>query len=178
MIDPLDKIHSSLEKPPIPLSVQLQKEKEESFAQKKKWARRMRKNPTKAESVLWKAIQHIVNKKRFKARNQYVIHGFIADIAFLKQRIVIEVDGSSHKNRKEYDKNRDVILKKYGWRTYRFTNNEVIKKTAYVVSKIEKLIKLPVPQLQVNRVDKLEAKFRETGSHYHYKLWMDARKNV
>lgn len=47
------------------------------------------------------------------------------DLANLKLKIAIEVDGNSHYSRKEQDKKKDEKLNSLGWKVLRFTNNQI-----------------------------------------------------
>lgn len=62
------------------------------------------------------------------------------DFAFLNKMTGIELDGDSHKYRKEHDRKRDAILKSYGWTIVRFTNKELFFNPDGVVERIKKII--------------------------------------
>ena len=89
-------------------------------------AKRMRKKPTKSEAELWKFLQ----RKRFDGlqfKRQSVICGYIADFYCPQRKLIIEVDGSSHRNKKEYDVLRDSRLLAAGYRTARVSARLVMK---------------------------------------------------
>ncbi len=52
---------------------------------------------------------------------EYYIPDFYCDEA----KLVIEADGPVHLYKKEYDKNRDAVLKSLGLTVLRFTNEEI-----------------------------------------------------
>lgn len=74
------------------------------------------------------------NKKRASG---YPFH-YKVDVANVKEKIAVEVDGQSHHAhvRKEQDKKKDALLKKLGWRVFRVTNRRAIQETRDVVCEI------------------------------------------
>ncbi len=85
--------------------------------------RQFRKEPTKAEKIVWQLIR---NRKIFgtKWRRQQLIKGFIADFYSPQLKAVIEIDGDAHSSAeiKEYDKNRSTVFSSLGIATYRVKN--------------------------------------------------------
>ena len=87
-------------------------------------ARELRKNQTPAENQLWARLRnHQLNGLGF--RRQHAVGTFILEFCCPKEKIVIELDGDSHGNQKDYDAQRTEWLAKYGWRVLRFTNLEI-----------------------------------------------------
>lgn len=110
--------------------------------------RDLRKNSTPAEGRLWQKLR---NRKvdGFKFLRQYPItHSsfknkpcfFIADFYCAKKRLVIEVDGSIHQYQKEYDEQRDIIIKEKQILTIRFTNEEILFDLNNVILKIQEIV--------------------------------------
>lgn len=66
-----------------------------------------------------------------------------ADFVFPKLKLIIELDGSHHKNRKELDEIRDATLLARGWKVVRITHTEYRKKTR--IDEIRTLLGLEVP---------------------------------
>lgn len=97
---------------------------------KKKFARKLRKEPTKAELHLWKAVGQ-KGLGMFMMR-QAVISGFIVDFFVPSILLIIEVDGGYHTEEKAqaYDRKREKILKMRGNWFIRFTNEEVLAMSA------------------------------------------------
>ena len=60
----------------------------------KEFAKENRKNPTEAESILWKCIKSRQLGHPF--RRQHIIGEYIADFANLHYKLVVEVDGKYH----------------------------------------------------------------------------------
>ncbi len=99
-------------------------------------ARKMRNNPTEAESVLWKYISK--EQLGVKFRRQQIIDDCIADFACLETNLIIEVDGGYHKADEQLvaDDMRDKLLKHYGFNTLRITNEEVLCDIENTLSRI------------------------------------------
>lgn len=104
-------------------------------------AKEMRKNPTKAESLLWNELR--TKKVGHKFRQQHPIDNYIVDFVCLSKRLIIEVDGEIHQYQLEKDGERELLLKeKKGFRILRFTNDEVINNRETVLSKIKETLKI------------------------------------
>lgn len=102
------------------------------------FARKLRKNPTPAERVLWSFLRKDQLGLRF--RRQAIILGWIVDFYCAKRNLVIEVDGSIHKSRKSEDQFRERKMAEKGFRTIRFTNDQVLDEPQKVVSVIRAAI--------------------------------------
>jgi very-short-patch-repair endonuclease len=94
-----------------------------------------RNNPTDQEEKLWSIIS---GKKLngLKFRRQFPIGRYIVDFYNHANRLVIEIDGSSHDDRKEYDDNRDAYLRAGGYKVMRFKNSEIDSHIETVVRRI------------------------------------------
>ena len=104
----------------------------------RKNARKLRKNQTEAEKVLWGAIKGR-QCAGMKFRRQYPIHYYVADFYCHEERLIIEVDGSIHlrSNVIEHDENRTSELCRYGIRIIRFSNEEVLHNLQEVIERIK-----------------------------------------
>jgi very-short-patch-repair endonuclease len=108
--------------------------------------RQLRNNPTPAEKVLWEAIRrrNIGGEKFLRQFPIFIVTGvgsksfYIADFYCAKLKLVIEVDGPIHLLKKEYDNNRDLVMREWGFDILRFTNDEVINQLDKVVGKIDR----------------------------------------
>ena len=59
------------------------------------------------------------------------------DMLVRSKKLAFEIDGSSHDSQKGYDAGRDRwLLQKHGIRTVRFTNEEVLKRSFDVRSRV------------------------------------------
>ena len=101
-------------------------------------AKEMRRQPTKAEDILWKALRNNSLDARF--RRQHPVDRFIADLCCLKSKLIVEVDGPIHQDQIEQDQVRDLKLSQLGFRILRFTNDQVLKELPEVIRKIEKIL--------------------------------------
>ena len=98
----------------------------------KKTARKLRKNATPAEIILWKRIR---NKQilGYEFHRQVPVDNYIVDFYCHELSLAIEVDGSSHNDRMEEDKKRQDKLESLGVRFLRFTEWDVRKDTDSIV---------------------------------------------
>jgi very-short-patch-repair endonuclease len=98
--------------------------------------RELRKSLTPQELKLW---FYLKNKKLgVKFRRQHGIGPYIVDFYCKEKGLVIEIDGSSHKNLKEYDKERDSYIETLGMKVLRFWNGEIDKNIDEVLKRIKK----------------------------------------
>ena len=97
-----------------------------SYQQLKENARRMRTNPTEAESILWKFLRG--KQLGYPFRRQLIIDDYIVDFVCLAKKFIIEVDGKYHSTneQQELDDIRENKLLSEGYRIIRFTNEEVM----------------------------------------------------
>ena len=88
-------------------------------------ARDLRRNSTIAENKLWGAVRNR-QLDGYKFRRQVAIGSFIADFCSLEKRLIIELDGSQHDERKNQDAARTHNLASRGFRVLRFSNDDVL----------------------------------------------------
>lgn len=99
-------------------------------------AREMRKEPSKAENMLWQVLRNRqINGLKF--RRQHVLGNYIVDFFSVEQNLAIEVDGDSHAEQVEYDLRRSAWLEGQGCRVIRFTNFDVLENLSSVVEAIQ-----------------------------------------
>ncbi len=113
-----------------------------SYINKLTIAREFRKNPTRAENILWNAIKRDqISGYRF--RRQYVVAGFIIDFYCPKLRLGIEVDGEIHNldSNKIKDLERENIINQYNINIIRFTNKEIENRILTVLNNLKTKIK-------------------------------------
>jgi adenine-specific DNA-methyltransferase len=104
-------------------------------------ARELRKNPTQAESVLWKHLRYR-QLDGHKFRRQVPIGPYIADFMSLENRLIIEVDGGHHPDRAAYDSERTTWLQSQGFCVLRFWNNQVLQDIESVKEAILKALEV------------------------------------
>jgi very-short-patch-repair endonuclease len=89
-------------------------------------ARRLRRNQTDAERLLWFRLRD----RRFggwKFRRQFPIERFIVDFFCADAHLIIELDGGQHALRVEADAERTKILETMGYFVLRYWNNDVMR---------------------------------------------------
>ena len=106
----------------------------------KQYARELRKGSVStAEKSLWKTLlskgQIGVSFKRQRPIDRFIVDFFAQEI-----KLIIEIDGSSHLNKSEYDRYRQDRLEKLGYHFLRFNEGEVLQNLEDVSQKIEHAI--------------------------------------
>ena len=90
---------------------------------------------TPEERILWSALRRNT-LANLHFRRQQIIAGFIADFYCASARLVVELDGASHRASGEYDAQRDHVFSELGIRTLRISNQSVTQNLADVLEKI------------------------------------------
>lgn len=106
----------------------------------KEFSKENKRNATDAEYVLWQYLRGSTLGVKF--RRQHVISDYIADIACIPKKLIIEIDGGYHNEpmQQQEDLIRSERLNKMGYYVVRFTNEEVLNQTDYVIDKIKEII--------------------------------------
>ena len=105
-------------------------------------ARRLRRDTTEAERILWRALRAM--SLPVKVRRQHPIGRHIADFAVPARKLVIEIDGGQHATALARDTARSRMLAARGWRVIRFWNSDVMSNLAGVLQTIaEELERTP-----------------------------------
>lgn len=92
--------------------------------QLKERANLLRKAGNLSEVLLWNELK-IKKLNRLDFDRQRIIGNYIVDFFCFKCRLVIEIDGSSHDNKVEYDKLRTDYLESLGLKVLKFTDKDV-----------------------------------------------------
>jgi very-short-patch-repair endonuclease len=110
-------------------------------------ARKLRRESTHAEKILWERLR---NRKFFGLkfyRQKYIIYTFnkeqrffIADFYCHHARLIIEVDGPVHNKQKDYDQARTELLEAVKYNVIRFSNNEIENDIESVLQKLKSTI--------------------------------------
>jgi very-short-patch-repair endonuclease len=88
-------------------------------------ARALRKEPTPAERKLWTRLRNRqLNGVKF--RRQHAIGIYIPDFCAIKEKLIIELDGSQHLEQAEYDEERTNYFKSLGYKVIRIWNNQIM----------------------------------------------------
>jgi len=106
--------------------------------------RELRQNETPAEKILWEQLrnrrlfhrkflrQYPVRVQNLFGRNLYYIPDFYCHQA----KLVIEADGPIHLLKKDYDQNRDEVLRSLNLTILRFENNQILNDLSAVLDQI------------------------------------------
>ncbi len=112
--------------------IQFQKIKPDKLA----LAKYFRSHMTYTEKCFWNMVRR--NQiEGLQFRRQQIIHGFIADFYCNQINLVVEIDGGIHEQQKDYDKLRDYIISSCGIKVIRFTNEDVVNKSDWVLQKLK-----------------------------------------
>lgn len=104
----------------------------------REYARQLRKNSTLAEVLLWQKIQKRALGVQF--HRQVPLLNFIVDFYCHELMLAIEIDGSSHDFKYEYDEKRQGELERMGVSFIRFSDEEVKKNIFGVMLSLEEKI--------------------------------------
>lgn len=108
----------------------------------------MRHDATQPERRLWNAIRaDQLGGARF--RRQVVIGRYIVDFECRRPTmLIVEVDGDTHAERRDYDAARTTFLNSRGYRVIRFTNDDVMTNIDGVLLTVGRaLLTPPLPDL-------------------------------
>ncbi len=99
----------------------------------------MRHAPTESETALWRMLSG--RKLGVAFRRQVPFGGrYIADFVAPAGRLVIEVDGASHRHRAHADARRDRVLARLGYRVLRLPANLVLKHPHEVLARVREAL--------------------------------------
>jgi very-short-patch-repair endonuclease len=88
---------------------------------KRAYADYLRDNQTTSERMMARVLYHL----GCDVEPQQIVRGYIVDFLDRENKVVIEVDGTSHKGREVADKERDEAMRADGYRIIRIENWEV-----------------------------------------------------
>jgi len=97
-------------------------------------ARDLRKNSTRAEKLLWSVLRNRqLNGVKFYRQHPLIYeedrgrhYFFIPDFYCASHKLIIELDGKIHAYQIDYDRQRELILRKLGLTVVRFNNEETL----------------------------------------------------
>ena len=113
----------------------------------KEYARKLRKDSTFAEVILWNKLLKRKQLKGYQFLRQRPIHNFIVDFFCKDLKLIIEIDGVIHQFQKKKDGERDQKLKDLGYVIIRFKNRE-IQDNLY---NVQKTLEFLIEDLERNR---------------------------
>ena len=98
-------------------------------------ARRLRRDQTDAERVLWFRLRDR-RLNRLKFRRQMPLKGYVVDFCCESARLIIELDGGRHSACSDADAKRTADLESFGYVVLRFWNNDVLSNIDGVLESI------------------------------------------
>ena len=96
-------------------------------------AKRLRRNSTDAESVLWQRLRGR-QLAGLKFRRQATVGPYVVDFLCAEARLVVEADGGQHSEAR--DAERTAFLNARGVAVIRFWNNDILANTDGVLASI------------------------------------------
>jgi very-short-patch-repair endonuclease len=100
-----------------------------------KTARRLRRDQTNAERIMWFRLRDR-RLAGWKFRRQFPIDRFIVDFFCADAHLIVELDGGQHSVRTDADESRTRILEAMGYLVLRFWNNDVTQNIEGVLEEI------------------------------------------
>ncbi len=100
----------------------------------------LRQESTVAEARLWLYLRTL-REQGIHFRRQHAIGPYVADFCAVRQRLVIELDGSPHRGDHNADQTRTEYLQSEGYKVLRFWNDQVNRSLQTVIRQIEKALK-------------------------------------
>jgi very-short-patch-repair endonuclease len=98
-------------------------------------ARRLQRDQTDAERVLWLRLRDR-RLRGLKFRRQMPIENYIVDFCCESARLIVELDGGQDAERNNADRVRTAALEAQGYLVMRFWNNDVLRNTDGVIERI------------------------------------------
>jgi very-short-patch-repair endonuclease len=103
----------------------------------KELARKLRKDGTKGEAILWSQVLRAKQFHGYQFNRQFCIEDYIVDFISRKLKLIIEVDGYSHNSKNNQDKLRDERLSELGYTVVRFSEKEIRNDIKNVIRVLE-----------------------------------------
>ncbi len=109
-----------------------------------KLARKLRRDQTEAEKLLWRNLR---NRQLggYKFRRQVPVDNYVADFICEAAKLIVELDGGQHDDDRTKDALRTQTLERCGYKVLRFWNNQVSENLDGVLITILSEIKLDNP---------------------------------
>lgn len=113
-------------------------------------ARELRNNSTKGEIKFW---SELLRKKQsgYQFYRQKILYHQIVDFFCPKLKLVIEIDGTSHDEKKEYDEHRDKILESFGSKVLHYNDLLVLSNFHLVENEFKEQIKDREKELKIKQ---------------------------
>src|SRR3990172_10261552 len=108
----------------------------------KSFAKQLRKNSTLSEIILWKNLLRARDLKGYQFNRQRPIGKYIVDFFYKELKLVIELDGETHINKKSKDYKRQQSLEDLGYTIIRFEDSEIYENFPAVKNILENWVDL------------------------------------
>ncbi len=106
-------------------------------------ATELRKHMTPEESIIWQELRG--NRLGAHFRRQQTLAPYIVDFYCHAARLVVEVDGSPHREQQGYDRVRDDYFRRHGIRVIRMSNESVQDNLASAIGAIRMALRRQSP---------------------------------
>jgi very-short-patch-repair endonuclease len=112
------------------------------------YARRLRREMTNAEEILWRSLRNS-GLDSLKFRRQVPVGNYVADFLCAEHRLIVELDGRPHEqeDQRRHDAIRDKWLRDNGYQVLRLDNDLVIGGGNIPLERIREAIKTIVSRL-------------------------------
>ena len=103
------------------------------------YAKKLRRAGNLAEVLFWNQVK----RKQFLGLDfdrQKIIGNYIVDFYCKQRGVVIEIDGSSHDNKAEYDRKRDDFFLGLGLAVIHFTDRQIKQELEGVMKRLEEFL--------------------------------------
>ncbi len=102
-------------------------------------AKKMRREMSDAEQRLWFYLR-AGRLNGYKFRRQQPMGNYIADFVCISPKLIVEADGGQHMQQAAYDAARTAFLQQQGFTVLRFWNDEILRQTDAVLTKILRVL--------------------------------------
>jgi very-short-patch-repair endonuclease len=108
----------------------------------------MRNNSTKGEIKFW---CELLRKRQsgYQFYRQKILYHYIVDFYCPKLKLVIEIDGTSHDDKQEYDENRDRLLNSYGLKVLHYNDIRVLSNFQLIEKNFKEQIQFREQELKL-----------------------------
>ncbi|RDJ25141.1 endonuclease domain-containing protein [Bosea caraganae] len=103
--------------------------------EQQEFARRLRKQSTKPEDVIWNTLRSR-RLDGMKFRRQAPLLNYTVDFMCLERKLIVEIDGKQHGWERNYDAARTHEIEQHGFVVVRLTNDEVLNDFDVAIAKI------------------------------------------
>jgi very-short-patch-repair endonuclease len=100
-------------------------------------ARRLRRQLSLPEMLLWRLLR--LSRRELRFRKRHAIGAFVADFYCPAAKLVIEIDGALHNERQDADGKRDAYMSSLGLRVIRIPAGDVLADPEAIADAIYRL---------------------------------------